>query len=360
MEASLNCLNSGHLIFNLYGPPNILVHLPNIQTEHHHSFPHTQSMAQPTFTETITALKSTLVTIGATVRSIQGGRSRRELQIQADAEGAEAQLLAALDSAQLQIGEEYDACLAREGRQFARGDGNETPQLMFKITFTNHICILEIASKSLESLRIKLKTSLLDILDDSIVLDRLVFPASEFEEWTSIVVQARDEFIKTLAQVRQRNAESTTLLKPHQENNTDNDDSGEPERGLPAGWEKRIAPNGHAYFVDHNTKATSWEHPDLSQLREMVELGPLPKGLEMRIKDSRVYFVDHNTRTTTWNDPRQHPFLSENSKFPSGWDARVSGSGRLYFVDHNTKTTTWVDPRLKSEEYHEENSLQSI
>ena len=33
--------------------------------------------------------------------------------------------------------------------------------------------------------------------------------------------------------------------------------------------------------------------------------GPLPSGWEMRLmKNDRIYFVDHNTRTTTWDDPR--------------------------------------------------------
>eukprot|EP00755_Sulcionema_specki_P006770 Sspe_Gene.36380::Locus_17580_Transcript_1_1_Confidence_1.000_Length_1832::g.36380::m.36380 len=33
---------------------------------------------------------------------------------------------------------------------------------------------------------------------------------------------------------------------------------------------------------------------------------PLPRGWEMRqTEDGRVYFIDHNTRQTTWNDPRR-------------------------------------------------------
>ena len=35
------------------------------------------------------------------------------------------------------------------------------------------------------------------------------------------------------------------------------------------------------------------------------QLGPLPSGWEIRpTSKSRVYFVDHNTKTTTWDDPR--------------------------------------------------------
>lgn len=97
---------------------------------------------------------------------------------------------------------------------------------------------------------------------------------------------------------------------------------------LPYGWERRMAPNGEYYFVDHNTQTTTWVHPnrlnqgkvlapgafDSYQIQTILQLGPLPHGWEMRIhSDNRVYFVDHNTRLTTWDDPR----------LPSSVDANV-------------------------------------
>lgn len=49
----------------------------------------------------------------------------------------------------------------------------------------------------------------------------------------------------------------------------------------------------HRYYVDHNTRSTSWERPQ-----------PLPPGWEVRRDPrGRVYYVDHNTRTTTWQRP---------------------------------------------------------
>jgi E3 ubiquitin-protein ligase NEDD4 len=34
----------------------------------------------------------------------------------------------------------------------------------------------------------------------------------------------------------------------------------------------------------------------------LSHLGPLPTGWEMRLtSNARVYFVDHNTKTTTWD-----------------------------------------------------------
>ncbi|CAG9784476.1 unnamed protein product [Diatraea saccharalis] len=66
-----------------------------------------------------------------------------------------------------------------------------------------------------------------------------------------------------------------------------------PEEPLPPGWEMRYDVYGRRYYVDHNTRSTSWERPQ-----------PLPPGWEVR-RDARgrVYYVDHNTRTTTWQRP---------------------------------------------------------
>ncbi|OWR44915.1 ubiquitin protein ligase [Danaus plexippus plexippus] len=69
--------------------------------------------------------------------------------------------------------------------------------------------------------------------------------------------------------------------------------SAAPEEPLPHGWEMRHDVYGRRYYVDHNTRSTSWERPQ-----------PLPPGWEVR-RDARgrVYYVDHNTRTTTWQRP---------------------------------------------------------
>ncbi|XP_051980664.1 NEDD4-like E3 ubiquitin-protein ligase WWP1 [Xyrauchen texanus] len=140
---------------------------------------------------------------------------------------------------------------------------------------------------------------------------------------------------------------------------------------LPPGWEQRKDPHGRTYYVDHNTKTTTWERPQ-----------PLPLGWERRVDNrGRVYYVDHNTRTTTWQRPTMesvrnfeqwqsqrsqlqgamHQFnqrylysasmmSAENDPLgplPPGWERRVDANDRVYFVNHNTKTTQWEDPRTQ-------------
>ncbi|AEO64550.1 1a663c16-4672-427d-9229-a492f9013d3f [Thermothielavioides terrestris] len=189
---------------------------------------------------------------------------------------------------------------------------------------------------------------------------------------------------------------------------------------LPAGWERREDNLGRTYYVDHNTRTTSWNRPtgtgaaetrnaeattqaerQRHQNRTLPEdrtgansptllaqqaatqaasastmlhtgttapgTGELPPGWEQRFTpEGRPYFVDHNTRTTTWVDPRRQQFIrmygpqsssngtiqqqpvSQLGPLPSGWEMRLTNTARVYFVDHNTKTTTWDDPRLPS------------
>jgi E3 ubiquitin-protein ligase NEDD4 len=214
---------------------------------------------------------------------------------------------------------------------------------------------------------------------------------------------------------------------------------------LPAGWERREDNLGRTYYVDHNTRTTTWSRPaanynenaQRSQREANMQLerrahqsrmlpedrtgasspnlpdaqqiptpppgpnagtslasgapvgsnaaavsmmatgattagtGELPPGWERRVTpEGRPYFVDHNTRTTTWVDPRRQQYIrmygqgqttggannttiqqqpvSQLGPLPSGWEMRLTNTARVYFVDHNTKTTTWDDPRLPS------------
>lgn len=94
---------------------------------------------------------------------------------------------------------------------------------------------------------------------------------------------------------------------------------------LPAGWEQRHTPEGRPYYVDHNTRTTTWVDPRRQQYIRMY--GNNPTG----------------NNTTIQQQP-----VSQLGPLPSGWEMRLTNTARVYFVDHNTKTTTWDDPRLPS------------
>ncbi|KAB0406392.1 hypothetical protein E2I00_001060, partial [Balaenoptera physalus] len=80
---------------------------------------------------------------------------------------------------------------------------------------------------------------------------------------------------------------------------------------LPPGWEMRIAPNGRPFFIDHNTKTTTWEDPRLKfpvHMRSKAslnpnDLGPLPPGWEERIHlDGRTFYIDHSSQVLCGED----------------------------------------------------------
>ncbi|XP_055415344.1 E3 ubiquitin-protein ligase NEDD4-like isoform X6 [Bubalus kerabau] len=103
---------------------------------------------------------------------------------------------------------------------------------------------------------------------------------------------------------------------------------------LPPGWEMRIAPNGRPFFIDHNTKTTTWEDPRLKfpvHMRSKAslnpnDLGPLPPGWEERIHlDGRTFYIDHSSQVLCGED-----------------DARDS------VPSYDSKITQWEDPRLQN------------
>ncbi|XP_012225415.1 E3 ubiquitin-protein ligase Su(dx) isoform X2 [Linepithema humile] len=157
---------------------------------------------------------------------------------------------------------------------------------------------------------------------------------------------------------------------------------GHSEEPLPPGWEMRYDLYGRRYYVDHNTRSTSWERPQ-----------PLPPGWEVRRDPrGRIYYVDHNTRSTTWQRPnterlqhfqhwqgeRQYVVQQGNQRFlypqphgnqaaaglstsvaddddalgplPAGWERRKQPEGRIYYVNHKNRTTQWEDPRTQGQE----------
>ncbi|XP_016394058.1 NEDD4-like E3 ubiquitin-protein ligase WWP2 [Sinocyclocheilus rhinocerous] len=148
------------------------------------------------------------------------------------------------------------------------------------------------------------------------------------------------------------------------------------ERPLPPGWEKRVDQRDRFYYVDHNTRTTTWQRPTAESVRNyeqwqsqrsqlqgamqqfnqrylyqssggVVEndpLGALPPGWEKRQDNGRVYYVNHNTRTTQWEDPRTQGMIQE-PPLPPGWEMKYTAEGVRYFVDHNSRTTTFKDPR---------------
>lgn len=241
---------------------------------------------------------------------------------------------------------------------------------------------------------------------------------------TTLPVRSREDSVGVAPDALAPNGSSAQAASSSRALNTFEDSQGR----LPPGWERREDNLGRTYYVDHNTRTTTWSRPTDSNTSEVqanrtqaslqagrahyqsrmlpedrtganspqpaadgqhppgpaanqssaaaaqmmatgattAGTGELPAGWEQRhTPEGRSYFVDHNTRTTTWVDPRRQQYIrmygqnatnngiqtqpvSQLGPLPSGWEMRLTNTARVYFVDHNTKTTTWDDPRLPS------------
>lgn len=124
--------------------------------------------------------------------------------------------------------------------------------------------------------------------------------------------------------------------------------AGDDEGPLPSGWESGYDHKGRKYYLDHNTRTSTWVRPVCTEA--YPEDAPLPAGWEWRLDHKgRKYYVNHNDHTTTWARPPPLDFVADHEglgPLPPGWEIRtLPGNQSTYFVDHNTKTTTWKDPR---------------
>ncbi|OPJ80982.1 membrane-associated guanylate kinase, WW and PDZ domain-containing protein 1 isoform F [Patagioenas fasciata monilis] len=96
-------------------------------------------------------------------------------------------------------------------------------------------------------------------------------------------------------------------------------------------------------------------------------LGPLPENWEMAYTENgEVYFIDHNTKTTSWLDPRclnkqQKPLeeceddegvhteeLDSELELPAGWEKIEDPIYGVYYVDHINRKTQYENPVIEA------------
>ncbi|XP_042598719.1 membrane-associated guanylate kinase, WW and PDZ domain-containing protein 2-like isoform X5 [Cyprinus carpio] len=90
------------------------------------------------------------------------------------------------------------------------------------------------------------------------------------------------------------------------------------------------------------------------KLDENDELGPLPDNWEMAYTEKgEVYFIDHNTKTTSWLDPRlakkaKPPEECKENELPYGWEKIDDPVYGTYYVDHINRRTQFENPVLEA------------
>ncbi|KAM4883028.1 membrane-associated guanylate kinase, WW and PDZ domain-containing protein 1 isoform 10-T10 [Thomomys bottae] len=112
----------------------------------------------------------------------------------------------------------------------------------------------------------------------------------------------------------------------------------------------------------------SQKFPQYLPLSAEDNLGPLPENWEMAYTENgEVYFIDHNTKTTSWLDPRclnkqQKPLeeceddeegvhteeLDGELELPAGWEKIEDPVYGVYYVDHINRKTQYENPVLEA------------
>uniref|UniRef100_A0A674A940 Membrane-associated guanylate kinase, WW and PDZ domain-containing protein 1 n=1 Tax=Salmo trutta TaxID=8032 RepID=A0A674A940_SALTR len=135
----------------------------------------------------------------------------------------------------------------------------------------------------------------------------------------------------------------------HEDKSTDVSSGDVPPQTCPP-TETPTTPNNEIPQEEGGELAKSPPKPDENE----SELGPLPGNWEMAYTEKgEVYFIDHNTKTTSWLDPRlakkaKPPEECKEDELPYGWekiDDPIYGS---YYVDHINRRTQFENPVLEA------------
>ncbi|XP_078065622.1 membrane-associated guanylate kinase, WW and PDZ domain-containing protein 1b isoform X5 [Mustelus asterias] len=128
---------------------------------------------------------------------------------------------------------------------------------------------------------------------------------------------------------------------------TDSSEQDEQNTHIP----KEVAPQ-YNNLNSSNIHCTELPQPPVQNSNLTTDnLGPLPDNLEMAFTENgEVYFIDHNTKTTSWLDPRclskQPKPLEEceDDELPSGWEKIDDPVYGVYYVDHINRKTQYENP----------------
>uniref|UniRef100_A0A4W5PMV2 E3 ubiquitin-protein ligase n=1 Tax=Hucho hucho TaxID=62062 RepID=A0A4W5PMV2_9TELE len=129
--------------------------------------------------------------------------------------------------------------------------------------------------------------------------------------------------------------------------------------GLPPGWEEKQDSKSRPYYVNHNSRITTWTRP-------LIQVGCIPPFATSSRKRLVLIFISPSMVQIT-SDAAAQAVLSQNAIvyqppmlspegspqhspgsqrecgfMPAGWEVRNAPNGKPFFIDHNTKTTSWV------------------
>uniref|UniRef100_A0A673N0M8 Membrane-associated guanylate kinase, WW and PDZ domain-containing protein 3 n=1 Tax=Sinocyclocheilus rhinocerous TaxID=307959 RepID=A0A673N0M8_9TELE len=114
--------------------------------------------------------------------------------------------------------------------------------------------------------------------------------------------------------------------------------------------EHKEGPEWRKAVPSYTQSSSSMDFRNWNMLPRDESQEPLPKNWEMAYTETgMVYFIDHNTKTTTWLDPRlakkaKPPEKCEDGELPYGWERIEDPQYGTYYVDHINQKTQFENP----------------
>uniref|UniRef100_A0A674C296 Membrane-associated guanylate kinase, WW and PDZ domain-containing protein 3 n=1 Tax=Salmo trutta TaxID=8032 RepID=A0A674C296_SALTR len=134
--------------------------------------------------------------------------------------------------------------------------------------------------------------------------------------------------------------------------------NGLPEHKEGASWRKAVP--------SYTQSSSAMDFRTWSSLPRDDSLEPLPLNWEMAYTETgMVYFIDHNSKTTTWLDPRlakkaKPPEKCEDGELPYGWEEIEDPQYGTYYVDHINQRTQFENPVLEAKRKLSQETTASI
>nr|XP_029709788.1 transcriptional coactivator yorkie-like isoform X1 [Aedes albopictus] len=163
---------------------------------------------------------------------------------------------------------------------------------------------------------------------------------------------------------------------------------------LPPGWEQAKTQDGRIYYLNHNTRTTTWEDPRItaamqqeslfqqqqqSSVETLFNTGSqtlLSPTISSPTPTNNVVFSDsiemsndlpapapaapsnvsmlNSSQNSNNNNNNQNVNPNSNNNvgpLPDGWEEGITAKGERYYINHATRTTTWRDPRLSNQDW---------
>ncbi|CAM9261639.1 unnamed protein product [Pylaiella littoralis] len=104
---------------------------------------------------------------------------------------------------------------------------------------------------------------------------------------------------------------------------------------LPPDWEAKSLPDGRVVYINHVTKTTQWNKPQVVAAK--------PDQASDKVTSDFFSSTPFSNAGSARQDSSRAD--DEEEELPSGWSAITTPTGEVYYLNHANKSTTWDKPR---------------